>query len=107
MAASSASNRQRRIQKQVAAADRKRPKKATTAAVQAGARRYPAPPFARQHQRKPGSEADLDPAPLYDAPFYVGSRKLEHKVALITGGDSGTDARSRSSSHAKARMSPS
>jgi len=26
---------------------------------------------------------------MYDAPFYLGSKKLENKVALITGGDSG------------------
>lgn len=26
---------------------------------------------------------------MYDAPYYLGSRKLEGKVALITGGDSG------------------
>ena len=26
---------------------------------------------------------------MYDAPFYIGSDKLEGKVALITGGDSG------------------
>ncbi len=26
---------------------------------------------------------------MYDAPFYLGSKKLEAKVALITGGDSG------------------
>jgi hypothetical protein len=57
--------------------------------MQAGARAYPAPPFPRQHQRKPGSEAALEPAPLYDAPFYHGSNKLLDKVALITGGDSG------------------
>jgi NAD(P)-dependent dehydrogenase (short-subunit alcohol dehydrogenase family) len=43
----------------------------------------------KQHQAKPGSEADLDPAPMYDAPFYKGSAKLKGKVALITGGDSG------------------
>ena len=49
----------------------------------------PLPPFPKQHQSKPGSEADLDPAPLYDAPFYRGSGKLEKKVALVTGGDSG------------------
>src|SRR3954471_12371781 len=58
-------------------------------AMQAGARKYPAPPFPKQHQSKPGSESDLDPAPLYDAPFYRGSGKLEKKVALITGADSG------------------
>jgi NAD(P)-dependent dehydrogenase (short-subunit alcohol dehydrogenase family) len=57
--------------------------------MQAGARRYPAPPFPKQHQPKPGSDAALDPPPLYDAPFYLGSKKLADKVALITGGDSG------------------
>lgn len=58
-------------------------------AMQAGAREYPAPPFPPQHQPKPGDEARLDPAPLYDAPFYKGSDKLKGKVALITGADSG------------------
>jgi NAD(P)-dependent dehydrogenase (short-subunit alcohol dehydrogenase family) len=59
------------------------------AAMQAGARRYPEPPFPEQHQAKPGIEAKLDPAPMYDAPFYKGSGKLADKVALITGADSG------------------
>ncbi len=58
-------------------------------AVQAGARPYPAPPFPEQHQRKPGDEAALDPAPLYDAPFWKGSGKLEGFAAIVTGGDSG------------------
>ena len=58
-------------------------------AMQAGARPYPAPPFPEQHLKKPGLESDLDPAPMYDAPFYKGSDKLKDKVALITGGDSG------------------
>ena len=58
-------------------------------AVQAGARRYPEPPFPEQHQRKPGDEAALDPAPMYDAPFWKGSGKLEGMAAIITGGDSG------------------
>ncbi len=58
-------------------------------AMQAGAREYPAPPFPEQHQKKPGVEAALDPAPMYDAPFYKGSGKLQDKVALITGADSG------------------
>jgi NAD(P)-dependent dehydrogenase (short-subunit alcohol dehydrogenase family) len=64
-------------------------KKKPEGAVQAGARIYPEPPFPKQHQPKPGSEAKLDPAPMYDAPFYEGSNKLKDKVALITGGDSG------------------
>jgi NAD(P)-dependent dehydrogenase (short-subunit alcohol dehydrogenase family) len=58
-------------------------------AMQAGARAYPVPPFPEQHQPKPGDEAALMPAPMYDAPFWRGSGKLEGKVALITGGDSG------------------
>ncbi|MDQ7811842.1 SDR family oxidoreductase [Brevundimonas sp.] len=58
-------------------------------AVQAGARRYPEPPFPEQQQRKPGDEAALDPAPMYDAPFWKGSGKLDGMAALITGGDSG------------------
>jgi len=58
-------------------------------AMQAGARPYPEPPMPRQHLDKPGSEADLEVQPLYDAPFYRGSGKLEGKVALITGADSG------------------
>ena len=58
-------------------------------AMQAGARRYPEPPFPKQHLTKPGKESDLDLAPMFDAPHYKGSEKLKSKVALITGGDSG------------------
>jgi NAD(P)-dependent dehydrogenase (short-subunit alcohol dehydrogenase family) len=49
----------------------------------------PKPPFPKQHQEKPGIEAELDPRPRYKAPLYKGSGKLEGKTALITGGDSG------------------
>src|SRR5690606_38244165 len=56
---------------------------------QAGARRYPEPPLPEQHLPKPGAERRLEPAPMYDAPYYLGSKKLDGKVALITGGDSG------------------
>jgi NAD(P)-dependent dehydrogenase (short-subunit alcohol dehydrogenase family) len=85
----SARHRQRRVQAQVAKADRRRPKEKPEEPMQAGAREYPAPPFPKQHQGKPGQESKLDPAPMYDAPFYRGSGKLQDKVALITGGDSG------------------
>ena len=84
--------RQHRIQAQVnrADADRKDEKGGEGGgAVQAGARRYPEPPFPPQHQAKPGDEATLEPAPMYAAPFWRGSGKLEGKVALVTGGDSG------------------
>ena len=57
--------------------------------AQAGARRRPEPPLPRQHQSKPGIEAELEPRPQYLAPEYRGSGKLEGKVALVTGGDSG------------------
>jgi NAD(P)-dependent dehydrogenase (short-subunit alcohol dehydrogenase family) len=80
--------RQREIQDQVAAADA-RPAAKPAGAMQAGARRYPEPPFPAQHQPKPGSEAALEPAPMYEAPYWRGSGKLAGKVALITGGDSG------------------
>jgi NAD(P)-dependent dehydrogenase (short-subunit alcohol dehydrogenase family) len=43
-----------------------------------------------QHQSKqPGIEAEMQPQPQYLAPYYRGSGKLNNKVALITGGDSG------------------
>ena len=78
--------KQREVQAEVAAAE---PAERGGGAMQAGARRYPVPPFPEQHQPKPGQEATLEPAPLYDAPFWKGSGKLEGKVALISGGDSG------------------
>jgi NAD(P)-dependent dehydrogenase (short-subunit alcohol dehydrogenase family) len=80
--------KQRRIQKSVEAKDRVSGK-ATAKPMQAGARRYPVPPFPKQHYPKPGDERILDPAPMYDAPYYEGSRKLDGMAALITGGDSG------------------
>jgi NAD(P)-dependent dehydrogenase (short-subunit alcohol dehydrogenase family) len=79
----------RNIQKQVASADAKRPREKLKGAMQAGARRYPQPPFPKQHLSKPGREAALNPQPFYDAPFYQGSGKLRGLTALITGGDSG------------------
>lgn len=80
---------QRAIQKKIDADDRASSGKGGDGAMQAGARHYPEPPFPKQHHPKPGHEHVLEPAPLYDAPFYRGSGKLEGKVALITGGDSG------------------
>src|SRR5258705_6819108 len=57
-------------------------------AMQAGARESPHS-FPKQHLKKPGLEAELDPAPMYQAPHYRGSGKLEGMIALVTGGDSG------------------
>jgi NAD(P)-dependent dehydrogenase (short-subunit alcohol dehydrogenase family) len=49
----------------------------------------PKPPFPRQHQSGPGLESRLDPRPRYKAEAYRPAGKLQHKVALVTGGDSG------------------
>jgi NAD(P)-dependent dehydrogenase (short-subunit alcohol dehydrogenase family) len=68
---------------------KKKPSNGEEFAMQAGARRYPEPPFPKQHQPKPGKEHKLDPSPMYEAPYYQGSNKLLGKVAIITGGDSG------------------
>ena len=82
--------RRRDIQEQVAMSDLEHAgEQGGSGAVQAGARRYPEPPFPEQLHAKPGIEAEIEPAPMYDAPFYKGSGKLEGSVALITGGDSG------------------
>jgi len=51
--------------------------------------RRPKPPFKAQHQSRPGIEAKITPRPKFEAPEYRGSGKLEGRVALITGGDSG------------------
>lgn len=52
-------------------------------------KKQPKPPFPEQKQEKPGIEAELSPKPEYQAPDYKAAGKLEGKVALITGGDSG------------------
>jgi len=49
----------------------------------------PKPPFPEQHQEAPGLESKLRPRPRYEARQYKAAGKLEDKVALVTGGDSG------------------
>jgi NAD(P)-dependent dehydrogenase (short-subunit alcohol dehydrogenase family) len=49
----------------------------------------PKPPFPEQKLPKPGIEADLKPRPNYKAPRYKPAGKLDGKVAIVTGGDSG------------------
>jgi NAD(P)-dependent dehydrogenase (short-subunit alcohol dehydrogenase family) len=79
----------KKIQAQVAAADKNHPHKKSEKAMQAGARKYPEPPVAKQHLTKPGLEKRLSVKPMCDAPYYKGSGKLQDMVAIITGGDSG------------------
>ena len=43
----------------------------------------------QQQDQQPGIEAEMTPQPEYIRPNYRGSGKLQDKVALITGGDSG------------------
>ncbi|MCQ4696967.1 SDR family oxidoreductase [Paeniclostridium sordellii] len=46
--------------------------------------------FQQQHQdSQPGLEYIMEPRPISDNPYYIGSCKLQGKVAIITGGDSG------------------
>ncbi|CEQ15357.1 SDR family oxidoreductase [Paraclostridium sordellii] len=46
--------------------------------------------FPQQHQdSQPGLEYIMEPRPISDNPYYIGSCKLQGKVAIITGGDSG------------------
>lgn len=79
---------QRAIQNKAQAAQADAPK-GSEGPPRTGLRDYPVPPLPAQHQAKPGVEARLDPRPLYDAPYWRGSGKLEGMVALIAGGDSG------------------
>lgn len=46
--------------------------------------------FPSQHQNvQPGIEASMNPPPIFENPDWVPSNKLQGKVAIITGGDSG------------------
>ncbi len=54
-----------------------------------GQLKEPKSPMPAQHQQKPGIESKLKPRPKYEASKYKGSGKLDRKVALVTGGDSG------------------
>ena len=49
----------------------------------------PKPPFPPQKLKKPGLESELRPPPHYRASDYKAAGKLDSKVAVITGGDSG------------------
>ncbi len=74
-----------------------RPVKSSSARKSASKRRTdpkgplkePKLPFAKQHQKSPGLESKLRPRPRYQAEAYKAAGKLEGKVALVTGGDSG------------------
>jgi NAD(P)-dependent dehydrogenase (short-subunit alcohol dehydrogenase family) len=49
----------------------------------------PKPPYPKQKLEKPGLEAEMELKPQWRAPKYKAAGKLEGKVALVTGADSG------------------
>lgn len=44
---------------------------------------------AQQQNAQPGIEAFMNPLPIFENPDWVASNKLQGKVAIVTGGDSG------------------
>jgi NAD(P)-dependent dehydrogenase (short-subunit alcohol dehydrogenase family) len=66
-----------------------KPKNAANGSTSASPADQPKPPFPAQHHPKPGIESELEPRPNYQAPHYRAAGKLQGKIALITGGDSG------------------
>jgi len=85
-----AAEKQRQVQREQDSKDqRKSSQSKQDKAVQAGSRAQPEPPLAEPHHEKPGTEAQMQIKPRFEAPGYKGSGKLEGKVAIVTGGDSG------------------
>ncbi len=60
------------------------PKKNPDAAL-----KEPKPPYMKKSLEKPGLQSDMEPPPRFMAPNYRAAGKLEGKVAIVTGGDSG------------------
>jgi NAD(P)-dependent dehydrogenase (short-subunit alcohol dehydrogenase family) len=50
---------------------------------------FPKPPFPQQQQPAPGKSTAMNPVPDYGEDSYKGSGRLQGKVAVITGADSG------------------
>ena len=78
----SAARLQRNIQREVARNDRRAPRSVKHAGMQAGARPYPVS-MPAQHRPKPGRESELNPAPMYDAPYYRGSGDAAFQVHTL------------------------
>ena len=81
-------DKQKAIQRQQDQKDAASQPKESDAAVQTGIDQ-PAPPMSSQHLAKPGIEAQMEQRPRFMAEGYKGSGKLDGKVAIVTGGDSG------------------
>jgi NAD(P)-dependent dehydrogenase (short-subunit alcohol dehydrogenase family) len=88
---SATAERQSKVQAEVDRQDKQKAQEKSPdskKATQAGQRSYPRA-FPKEHHRKPALESELELQPMFEAPAYRGSGKLEGMAALITGGDSG------------------
>lgn len=89
-ASSAVVEKQRKIQAETDERDKSIPAESKSKrAAQTSPTRKPTNPLPKQHQRKPGLESELNPRPQFLAEGYKGSGKLDGKVAIVTGGDSG------------------
>jgi NAD(P)-dependent dehydrogenase (short-subunit alcohol dehydrogenase family) len=61
----------------------------TTERPQDPREQYPRPPYPKQQQEPPGTEAELEPKADHGEETYRGAGRLTDRVALVTGGDSG------------------
>ena len=51
---------------------------------------FPKTPEPQTQSVQPGIESQMKPKPIYEHPdYHFGAGRLKHKVAIITGGDSG------------------
>lgn len=64
-------------------------KKQTAMPTKDPQKKHPNPPYRQPMQEPPGSERDMSPKADHGEKSYKGNKKLEGRVALITGGDSG------------------
>ena len=64
-------------------------KKQTAMPTKDPQKKHPNPPYRQPMQEPPGSERDMSPKADHGERSYKGNKKLEGRVALITGGDSG------------------
>ena len=88
-AAKTTAQRQRAIQAATERTEQRKPASKSAKNKPTAKTAKPKNPLPAQHQKKPGSEQQLDPRPQFMAPNYAGSGKLAGMSALITGGDSG------------------
>ena len=88
-AAEGTADKQRAIQSRQDQKDAAGEQRESQQPVQAGKTAKPSPPMPEQHLVKPGIESDMQLKPEFMAAGYHGSRKLDGKVAIVTGGDSG------------------